>query len=135
MFRLSLCIRWLFALCLLAATFNHLHAAFTHGLLWDYAYGAATPLVSRAFWGSLTLWDPLAVLLLWRRPRWGLGLTLVIMLADVLHNSFYVAAHHQWLASFYLSQVAFLLLVLLLTPLAWRGLAGTGQARCRRLPG
>ncbi|MBC2658790.1 hypothetical protein H7A76_25420 [Pseudomonas sp. MSSRFD41] len=135
MFRLSLCIRWLFALCLLAATFNHLHAAFAHGLLWDYGYGSDTPLVSRAFWGSLTLLDPLAVLLLWRRPRWGLALTLAIIVLDVLHNSLYVAAHEQWLASFYLSQVGFLVLVLLLTPLAWRGLAGTGQARCQRLPG
>ncbi|MGC5704014.1 hypothetical protein J4P02_27815 [Pseudomonas sp. NFXW11] len=123
MSRVSQSIRLLFALCLLAATFNHLRAAFEHGLLWDYGYGVDTPLASRAFWGSLTLFDPLAALLLWRHPRWGLLLTLAIILLDVLHNSFYVAAHDQWLASFYLSQVGFLLLVLLLLPLAWRGLS------------
>ncbi|WP_025130670.1 hypothetical protein [Pseudomonas sp. PH1b] len=126
MARPSLCIRLLFALCLLAASFNHLHAAFEHGLLWDYGYGDDTPLASRAFWGALTLFDPLAVLLLWRRPRWGLGLTLGIILVDVLHNSFYVAAHRQWLETFYLSQVGFLLVVLLLLPLAWRGLPARG---------
>ena len=106
--RVSLCIRLLFALCLLAATFNHLRAAFEHGLLWDYGYGAATPLASRAFWGSLTLFDPLAALLLLVRPRWGLLLTLAIILLDVLHNSLYVAAHGQWLETFYLSQVCLL---------------------------
>ncbi|NBF06743.1 hypothetical protein GV819_31200 [Pseudomonas sp. Fl5BN2] len=124
--RLSLCIRLLFALCLLAATFNHLRAAFDHGLLWDYGYGADTLLASRAFWGSLTVFDPLAALLLWRRPRLGLLLTLAIILLDVLHNSFYVAAHGQWRETFYLSQVGFLLLVLLLLPLAWRGLPARG---------
>ncbi|UMZ09837.1 hypothetical protein I9018_20295 [Pseudomonas sp. MPFS] len=133
MFRLSLCIRLLFTLCLLAATFNHLRAAFAHGLLWDYGYGSDTPLASRAFWGALTLFDPLAVLLLWLRPRWGLALTLAIIVLDVLHNSVYVAAHDQWLASFYLSQVGFLVLVVLLAPLAWRGLADTRQARFWRL--
>ncbi|MCD9569071.1 hypothetical protein [Pseudomonas protegens] len=120
--RVSLCIRLLFALCLLAATFNHLRAAFEHGLLWDYGYGAVTPLLSRAFWGSLTLFDPLAALLLLVRPRWGLLLTLAIILLDVLHNSLYVAAHGQWLETFYLSQVGFALAVLLCLPLAWRGL-------------
>lgn len=122
MSRVSLFIRLLFALCLLAATFNHLRAALDHGLLWDYGYGAETPLASRAFWGSLTLFDPLAALLLFVRPRWGLILTLSIILLDVLHNSFYVAAHSQWLETFYLSQVGFGLVVVLLLPRAWRGL-------------
>lgn len=123
MSRVSLFIRLLLALCLLAATFNHLRAALDHGLLWDYGYGVDTPLASRAFWGSLTLFDPLAALLLFVRPRWGLLLTLAIIVLDVVHNSFYVAAHGQWLETFYLSQVGFGLVVALLLPLAWRGLA------------
>ncbi len=92
MSRVSLFIRLVLALCLLAATFNHLRAALDHGLLWDYGYGVDTPLASRAFWGSLTLFDPLAALLLFVRPRWGLLLTLAIIVLDVVHNSFYVAA-------------------------------------------
>lgn len=122
MYRYSLLIRLLFALCLLAATANHLRAVLDHGWLWDYGYGAQTPLASRAFWGALTVLDPLAVMLLVLRPRWGLALTLGIIACDVVHNSFYVAAHQQWTATFYLSQLGFLLAVLLLLPLAWRGL-------------
>lgn len=122
MSRVSVSIRLLFTLCLLAASFNHLRAALDHGLLWDYGYGADTPLASRAFWGSLSFFDPLAALLLWVRPRWGLVLTLAIIVLDVVHNSFYVAAHSQWLETFYLSQVGFLLAVVAFLPLAWRGL-------------
>lgn len=33
------------------------------------------------------------------------------------HNSWYVALNHQWLETFYLSQVAFLVLVLIVSPL------------------
>ncbi|WP_265535265.1 hypothetical protein [Pseudomonas saponiphila] len=124
--RVSLFIRLLFTLCLLAATFNHLRAAVDHGLLWDYGYGDDTPLASRAFWGSLSFFDPLAALLLWLRPRWGLLLTLAIIVLDVVHNSFYVAAHGQWLETFYLSQVVFLLAVVAFLPLAWRGLPARG---------
>lgn len=47
MSRVSLFIRLLLALCLLAATFNHLRAALDHGLLWDYGYGVDTPLAWR----------------------------------------------------------------------------------------
>lgn len=130
MARVSFLIRLLFALCLLGATFNHLRSAVEQGLLWDYGYGADTALASRIFWGALTFLDPLAAALLFVRPRWGIGLTIAIILVDVLHNSFYVAAHGQWMAPFYLSQVGFLLLVLLLSPQAWRGLAsGRGLTR------
>ncbi len=129
MSRVSVSIRLLFTLCLLAASFNHLRAALDHGLLWDYGYGADTPLASRAFWGSLSFFDPLAALLLWLRPRWGLLLTLAIIVLDVVHNSFYVAAHSQWLETFYLSQVGFGLAVLVLLPLAWRGLGSPPESK------
>lgn len=121
MHRCSLLIRLLFALCLLVATANHLRAVLDHGWLWDYGYGPHTLLASRVFWGALTVLDPLAALLLWFRPRRGLLLTLAIIACDVLHNSFYVAAHGQWTQTFYLSQLGFLLAVLVLSPLAWRG--------------
>lgn len=116
----SLIIRLLFALCLLAATVNHLQAVINHGWLWDYGYGAGTWLGSRLFWGALTILDPLAVWLLFARPNAGLTLTTAIILTDVAHNTFYVATHQQWLASFYLSQVAFMVAVILLAPLAWQ---------------
>lgn len=70
--------------------------------------------------GALTLLDPLAALLLFIKPRAGILLTAAIMLVDVAHNTYYVAMKQQWLESFYLSQVAFLVVVFLLAPIAWR---------------
>lgn len=119
--RLSFAVRVLFACCLLIATANHIRADVAHGLLWDYGYGPSAYLASRVFWGALTFLDPLAALLLFIRPRAGIVLTAAIILLDVTHNSFYVALKQQWLEPFYLSQVAFLIAVLLLSPIAWNG--------------
>jgi hypothetical protein len=120
MYRRSLVIRAFFALCLLAATFNHARAISAHGLLWDYGYGDDAVFASRVFWAVLTLLDPLAALLLFVRTRAGLALTVAIIVCDVLHNGWYVARHGQWLAMFYVSQLAFCVAVLALTPLAAR---------------
>jgi len=120
--RLSFAIRLLFACCLFAATANHIHADALHGFLWDYGYGRDARLVSRIFWGALTLFDPVAALLLFIKPKVGIALTAAIILIDVAHNTFYVALKQQWLERFYLSQVAFLIVVFLLAPVAWRGL-------------
>lgn len=119
--RLSLAIRVLFACCLFVATANHIRADALHGLLWDYGYGPSAYLVSRIFWGALTFFDPLAALLLFLKPRAGIALTAAIILVDVAHNTFYVALKQQWLEPFYLYQVAFLIIVFLLSPIAWRG--------------
>ena len=118
--RLSFAIRALFACCLLIATANHIRADFQHGLFWDYGYGNSAYWASRVFWGALTFFDPLAVLLLFKKPRMGIILTVVIILADVAHNTYYVALNKQWLEPFYLSQVAFLIAVVLLSPIVWR---------------
>ena len=118
--RLSFAIRVLFACCLLIATANHIRADFQHGLLWDYGYGDSAYWASRVFWGALTFFDPLAVLLLFKKPRMGIILTVVIILTDVAHNTYYVALKKQWLEPFYLSQVAFLIAVTLLSPIVWR---------------
>jgi hypothetical protein len=119
--RLSFAVRILFACCLFIATANHIRADVSHGLLWDYGYGPITYLASRIFWGALTFFDPLAALLLFIKPRAGIVLTVAIILVDVTHNTFYVALKQQWLEPFYLSQVAFLIVVLLLSPIAWNG--------------
>lgn len=113
-------IRVLFACCLLVATANHLRADVEHGFFWDYGYGNGAYWASRVFWGALTMLDPLAALLLFIKPRAGIALTAAIIIADVVHNTFYVALNRQWLEPFYLSQVAFLLTVVLLSPVAWQ---------------
>jgi len=110
------------ACCLLVATANHLRADFQHGLFWDYGYGESAHWASRVFWGALTFLDPLAALLLFIKPRVGLALTASIIVADVAHNTYYVALNQQWLASFYLSQVAFLIAVMLLSPVVWKAI-------------
>lgn len=63
----------------------------------------------------------LAALLLFIKPRAGIVLTAAIILVDVIHNTFYVALKQQWLEPFYLSQVAFLIVVFLLSRIAWNG--------------
>lgn len=118
--RLSFAIRVLFAFCLLIATANHIRADFLHGLFWDYGYGDSAYWASRVFWGTLTFFDPLAAVLLFIKPRVGIILTATIILADVAHNTYYVALKQQWLEPFYLSQVAFLIAVFLLSPIVWR---------------
>jgi hypothetical protein len=60
--------------------------------------------------------------LLFAKPRAGIGLTALIIFSDVIHNTYYVAISGEWMKSFYLSQVGFLVLVFALSPIAWRGL-------------
>ena len=126
--RASIVIRILFALCLLAATFNHARAILQHGLLWDYGMGSNIALASKVYWDALTILDPLAAMLLFVKPRAGLWLTVAIIVSDVIHNTFYVAMNDQWLNSFYLAQVGFLVVVLGLAPVAAREFASGRQA-------
>ena len=120
MTRTSLVIRLVFAICLLAASVNHVIAVVQHGVLWDYGFGSRAPLASRIYWSALTLLDPLAIALLFVRPRTGIVLTALIIVSDVVHNTYYVAMADLWTAPFYLSQVVFLVFVLAVAPLAWR---------------
>lgn len=122
MVRVSRVIRVIFALCLLGATYNHLRIILEHGIMWDYGFGSRVLPGSWAYWAALTLFDPLAAILLLFRPRIGLWLTIVIIVSDVLHNTYYVAITGKWVNFFYVSQVGFLFMVLCLTPVAFRGL-------------
>jgi hypothetical protein len=128
MLRASMAIRTLFALCLFAATFNHARAILQHGVLWDYGYGSKIALTSQIYWALLTILDPLAAVLLFVKPRTGIWLTVAIIVSDVIHNTYYVATNDQWLAPFYLAQVAFLVIVLGLAPVAARAAASRPQA-------
>ncbi len=116
--RTSLTVRFVFAICLLAATFNHAKAIAQHGLFFDYGYGHDITIASKLYWDILVILDPLAALLLFIKPRAGILLTAAIIISDVAHNTYYVVAYDHWYAVFYLSQVAFLIAVLGLAPLA-----------------
>lgn len=86
---------------------------------------------SALYWSSLTLLDPLAVLLLFVRPRAGIALTGAIITSDVAHNLWFTAAHPLSRSfvedvtsnGFMMSQIAFLLFVAATAPMAWRGAA------------
>lgn len=64
-------------------TYTHLQTIFTHGFL-----GQNAPLFLRIYWDSLTLFDPIAAVLVWVKPKWGIGLAVLIMVSDILINSF-----------------------------------------------
>ncbi|MEO0499933.1 MAG: hypothetical protein AAF205_05155 [Pseudomonadota bacterium] len=80
----TIVIRLILSVGFAIGTAFHIVDVATHGWL---PYRAAPPAIN-AFWTSLTLFDPLAILLLWWRPRYGLILAHVIMIADVLINAY-----------------------------------------------
>ena len=119
----GLLIRIVYALCLAGATINHVRAVLSHGWLPEHL-----PAATALYWSSLTLLDPLAAVLLFLRPRIGIALTVLIIVSNVAHNIWFIAAHPlrgsllDDVASspFMLSQIAFLLFVAATAPIAWR---------------
>lgn len=117
-------IRLVYALCLGGATLNHIRAVLAHGWLPDHL-----PRVTALFWSSLTILDPLAVILLFLRPRIGIALTALIIISDVAHNLLFMADHpvrgslleDVTSSAVMISQIAFLLFVAITAPVAWRG--------------
>jgi hypothetical protein len=110
-------IRAVYAVSLLGGTITHAATLFTCGLLCNYG---GVPVVTRVFWTSLTFVDPLAAMLLFVRPRVGLALTLLIMLADVAINTVMWLMFRNAVLAFnwinriaYASQIAFLIFVVL----------------------
>ncbi|MDQ1159027.1 hypothetical protein QE385_003354 [Sphingomonas sp. SORGH_AS 950] len=120
--RRSLILRTIYVLCLLGATYNHWYAIYYHGLHWDYG---GFPKGSATFWTALAFFDPAAVILLFARPNVGVGMTVCIIVMDVIHNV-WIQAHYfppllQALAQspMVIEQIIFMLFVLLTSPFAW----------------
>lgn len=116
-------IRIVYALCLIGATVNHVRAALTRG--W---FPAQLPPATAFYWSSLTFLDPLAAALLFLRPRTGIALTVLIIVSDVAHNLWFMAAHplrrsfieDVTSSGFMISQIAFLLFVAATARMAWQ---------------
>jgi hypothetical protein len=106
--------RLTWALCLAIGTCTHVAHLFSNG--WA---PPALPLATSIFWDALTFLDPLAAVLLFVRPRVGLVATLAIMVADVAHNVWFIAAFGGvvWMV---VAQAVFLVFVLATTRLVWR---------------
>ena len=80
---------------------------------------AGFPDVVRLFWVSLTLLDPLAIILIALRLRASVVLAIAIMAADIAVNSAMVATHGLPVPGL-INQLAFGLLVLATAPLLWK---------------
>ena len=122
--RIGLTLRLTYVACLLGATVNHGRIVAAHGILWDYG---GVPTVSAAFWTSLTVLDPLAIILLVMHPNAGVIATVAIIVSDVIHNVWITARYAapgrltEALTSdlFLLSQIVFLLFVVTTAKIAW----------------
>lgn len=112
-------IRVIYALCLIGATSTHVLTIATHGLFWDYE---GAPIFARVFWTSLTFLDPLAAVLLFIRPRVGVSLAVAIIVTDVAHNTWLLSQSTEpnWRNWMYISQIVFLIFVLLTASRAWK---------------
>lgn len=126
--RRSLILRTTYATCLALATPVHVLFDVRYGLLLSGLEPLGYPLAVRMYWASLTFLDPLGVLLLFVRPRAGLVLCTVIIVTDVLNNSW--VGYHRSESAFninYILQVAFLLFVAATVRSAWQGLPQRGR--------
>lgn len=109
-------IRMVYALCLSGASYNHAMINIEHGLFWDY-FGAS--FLTCIFWTSLTFLDPLAAISLFLRPKFGVLLTVAIIVTDVLHNSWFFFKNGYPSGYAYFAQIAFLIFVLSTARMAW----------------
>ncbi|GAA3990695.1 hypothetical protein [Hymenobacter antarcticus] len=75
-------VRWVYSIGFLAGTYTHLKGILAHGFL-----AAPVPLAIGVYWDTLTVLDPLTVLLLWRRPKVGLWMAVAIMGSDISVNT------------------------------------------------
>jgi hypothetical protein len=73
----------IYSMGFLGGTHTHIMGLLQNGFLAQKA-----PLLLNVYWDSLTLFDPLTVLLLWTRPKPGIGLACLIMLTDISINAY-----------------------------------------------
>jgi|GEM_PF-3370276 len=108
------------AVCLGIGTCTHVAALIS-------GWNARVPLASVVFWNSLTGLDPLAVALLFLRPRAGVVLTVAIMVSDVAHNIWAITAFGAMVWPV-VAQGLFLILVLSTAGALWRDLPARAAA-------
>lgn len=94
------------------------------GGLFPYSQWWGVPAVLNAYWTSLTLFDSLAVVLLFTRLRIGLVVSVLIMVTDIFINLY--ATYSYWGMDVYTNrmlqlQLLFGLFVFVTAPLVWRG--------------
>ena len=111
-----------FILALLTATYNHISDIRVGGLF-PYTNRWGTPEILNWYWTSLTVFDPLAVILLIFNTRAGYAAALVILLTDVPINLYanayfwHIPFHNNY---FLLMQIAFLIFLLVTFRRVWK---------------
>ena len=128
--RRSLIVRAIWATCLLIAGANHAWILLRHGLSYDYG---GLFWASAVYSSSLTILDPFVAVLLFARPRAGIISTITLIVTNVIHN-LAVTAHHAPEGEFIsraahpvtLSQIAFMLFVMVTARIAWKGSRSIG---------
>jgi hypothetical protein len=131
----SLTLRIVYTACLAGATCVHVATHLRYGVFLNALEGLGYSLLTRVFWSSLTLLDPIAGLLMFIRPRAGLALAVAIIVSDVAHNGWIL--HHFGRApdAAFWAQVAFLIFLLATIVTAWRGLRHQSAPRVEeRMP-
>lgn len=117
-------VRIVYVLCLAAGTYTHASILARHGWRWNYG---GKPLGTVLFWSALTLLDPIVAILLFARPRLGITLLMLLMLSDVIHNTWiiYVYGGVVWMVA---DQWVFLIFVLATAQTLWNAAQKQNQA-------
>jgi hypothetical protein len=108
-------VRIVYTVCLAAGTYTHSSILARHGWGWDYG---GRPLGTVLFWSALTFLDPLVAGLLFFRPRLGITLLTLLMLSDVVHNTWFIYKYGGivWMVAV---QWIFLIFVLSTVRIVW----------------
>ena len=113
----------IYSICFLAGTYTHVVDLVKHGFL-----ASPVPVAIGIYWNALTLLDPLALVLLWWRPKTGIRLALVIMISDLCVNTgVYLAGYFglpvpNMVPLHLFDQALFGLFLFVTAPLAYRAL-------------
>lgn len=67
----------------LVGTYSHVQSILLNGF---FTLSKNAPLLFNIYWDSLALFDPLAALLIWIKPKVGICLAILIMVSDISVN-------------------------------------------------
>ena len=108
--------RIVYVLCLAAGTYSHASILIRQGWRWDYG---GKPISTILFWSALTFLDPLVAILLFVKPRIGITSLVLLMLSDVLHNTWFIHVYGGivWIVA---DQWLFLMFVFATAQAVWK---------------
>jgi len=108
-----------YVICFMIASINHIVPFITGRLFVYQKSNDKVPIWLNMYWTSLSVFDPLAIIILSIDIRKGLFSYLVIIISDVIINYWFVISHYSFLDLinlFQLSQLGFLIFLLTTFP-------------------